>query len=69
MILKQAIERLASSLILCHNHPSGNLRPSQADLEITKKIKSGAEILDIKVLDHLIIGHNDYLSFSDEGFL
>lgn len=69
MILKQAIERLASSMILCHNHPSGNLRPSQADLEITKKIKSGAEMLDIKVLDHLILGRNDYLSFSDEGFL
>lgn len=69
MILKLAIERLASSIILCHNHPSGNLRPSQADLEITKKISSGAEMLDIKVLDHLILGRNDYLSFSDEGFL
>ena len=69
MILKQAIERLASSIILCHNHPSGNLRPSEADIEITKKIRSGAQMLDIKVLDHLILGGNGYLSFSDEGFI
>ncbi len=67
MIFKKAIEGAAVSLILCHNHPSGNLQPSQADLTITKKLKQGGEMLDINVLDHLIISEKGYYSFADEG--
>lgn len=69
IILKPAIEKLASSIILCHNHPSGTMQASDADIKITKKIKNAAELLDIAVLDHLIIGQNQYLSFADEGML
>ncbi len=69
IILKPAIDKLASSIILCHNHPSGTMQASDADLKITKKIKNAAEMLDITVLDHLIIGQNQYLSFADEGML
>ena len=69
IILKPAIEKLASSIILCHNHPSGTMQASDADIKITKKIKNAAELLDIAVLDHLIIGQNQYLSFADEGLL
>jgi len=69
IILKPAIEKLASSIILCHNHPSGTMQASDADMKITKKIKNAAEILDITVLDHIIIGQNKYLSFADEGML
>jgi DNA repair protein RadC len=69
LILKKAIEQLASSLILCHNHPSGNTQASDADLQITHKIKQGAQLMDIAVLDHIIIGHNKYLSLADEGML
>lgn len=69
IILKPAIEKLASSIILCHNHPSGTMQASDADIKITKKIKKAAELLDIAVLDHLIIGQNKYLSFADEGIL
>ncbi len=59
----------ASSIILCHNHPSGNLRPSQADIDITRKLKKAGETLDIAVLDHLIIAGTGYYSFADEGQL
>ncbi len=69
IILKTALEKLASSIILCHNHPSGTMQASDADMKITKKIKNAAEMLDIAVLDHLIIGQNKYLSFADEGIL
>jgi DNA repair protein RadC len=69
IIFKRALQLLASSIVLAHNHPSGNLRPSQEDLKITKKIKAGAEILGLKVLDHLIISEEGYFSFSDEGIL
>lgn len=69
LILKQAIERLASSLILAHNHPSGNNRPSQADLDLTRRIAEAADMLELKVLDHIIVAGKRYLSFSDEGFL
>ncbi|MFV0593459.1 MAG: RadC family protein [Draconibacterium sp.] len=69
IILKPAIEKLASSMILCHNHPSGTMQASDADQKITKKIKLAAETMDIAVLDHIIIGHNNYLSFADEGML
>ena len=58
---------LASGIILCHNHPSGNLNPSHADIEITKKLKRAGEHLEINVLEDLIIAENSYFSFADEG--
>lgn len=67
MIFKAAIEHLASSIILVHNHPSGNLTPSQADKDLTKKVKEAGRMLDIPVLDHLIFSDNAYFSFADEG--
>lgn len=69
IILKTALEKLASAIILCHNHPSGNTQPSDADKDITRKIKRAAELMDIAVIDHLIIAHHQYFSFSDEGLL
>lgn len=69
IIFKLALDHLASSLILFHNHPSGNLRPSQADQRLTEKIVSAGKFLDIKILDHLIVGENNYFSFADEGLL
>lgn len=69
LIFNSAIAHLASSIILCHNHPSGNLKPSNADVQLTKKLKAGGEMLDISVLDHLIIGDESYFSFADEGML
>jgi len=69
IILKQAIEKLASSIILCHNHPSGNRNPSKADDSITNKLKQGSELLDIQVLDHIIIADLEYFSYADEGKL
>jgi DNA repair protein RadC len=69
LILKKALEKMASSLVLCHNHPSGTMQASEADLTITKKIKDAAIIMDISVLDHLIIGQSNYLSLADEGML
>ena len=59
----------ASAVILAHNHPSGNLMPSQADKSITKKITAAAQLLDVNVLDHIIFTDNGYLSFADEGYL
>jgi len=69
IILKKALESHAVNLILCHNHPSGNLRPSQADEELTYKIREAARFFDIKVIDHIIVSHEGYLSFADEGML
>lgn len=69
IILKYAIENLASNVVLVHNHPSGSLNPSRDDIELTKKIIMGCKALDIIVLDHIIIGQNKYYSFSDEGLL
>jgi len=69
IILKKALEENAVSLILCHNHPSGSLKPSRADEELTMKIKEAARYFDIKVLDHLIVGDEGYYSFADEGLL
>lgn len=69
LILKKAIQQLASSIILCHNHPSGTMQASDADLKITTKIKNAAKVMDIAVLDHIIIGQSTYLSFADEGLL
>jgi DNA repair protein RadC len=69
VILKLAIDQLASGVILAHNHPSGAVNPSNADKLLTTKIKNGAELLDIKVLDHIIIGEDDYFSFADANIL
>lgn len=67
LVLKQALEVGAVALILCHNHPSGTLRPSNADKQITAKLSNAALSLDIKVLDHLIVTENAYFSFADEN--
>ena len=69
IIFNIALENHAASVILTHNHPSGNLKPSQADLELTRKLKSAGQFLDIPVLDHLIITDHGFLSFADEGLL
>ena len=69
IIFKQALEHLASSMILFHNHPSGNLMPSQADKDLTRKLRDAGRILDIPVLDHLIFTDKAYYSFADEGIL
>jgi DNA repair protein RadC len=69
LIFKSAIEHLASALILVHNHPSGNRMPSQADKDLTKKVKEAGRLLEIPILDHLIFTDNAYFSFADEGIL
>ena len=69
LVLKIALEVGATGLILSHNHPSGTLKPSEADKQITQKLKNAAQSLDIKVLDHLIITENAYFSFADEGLM
>ena len=69
IIFQIALKTLASSLLILHNHPSGQLIPSQADLNITKKIKDGGKLLDIDVLDHLIITSEGYYSMADEGVM
>lgn len=69
LVLKNALEVGATALILCHNHPSGTLKPSEADKAITSKLKSAAKSLDIKVLDHLIITEKAYFSFADEELI
>lgn len=69
IILKHALDRLASAMILCHNHPSGNLKPSEADMKITSKISDSCRTMDLQLLDHLIIADNSYFSFSDEGLI
>jgi DNA repair protein RadC len=69
IIFNIALENHAASIILAHNHPSGNLRPSQADLDLTKKLKSAGQFLDLPVLDHLIITDQGFLSFADEGII
>lgn len=66
-IFKIAVDSLSSSIILCHNHPSGNLKPSESDLKLTRRLVGAGELLDIRVLDHLIITHSGYHSFADEG--
>ncbi|MES1218332.1 MAG: DNA repair protein RadC [Bacteroidota bacterium] len=69
IILKKALEEDAVSIILCHNHPSGSLKPSKADEELTKKIKEAARYFDIQVADHIIVSETGYYSFADEGML
>jgi len=69
IIAKYAIESLATSVILAHNHPSGNLNPSSADIKITEKIESGLKILDIKVYDHIILSADSFYSFKTNNDL
>ncbi len=69
IILRKALEEDAVNIILCHNHPSGSLKPSKADEQLTQKIKQAALFLDITVLDHLIVSEDGYYSFADEGIL
>lgn len=69
LVFKPAILHSASSIILAHNHPSGNLKASEEDIKLTKKIKEAAKLFDITVFDHIIIGENSYYSFADEGLL
>jgi DNA repair protein RadC len=69
IILKNAVDRLASAIILCHNHPSGNLKPSDADIRITSKMKESSQIVDVNLIDHIIIAENTYFSFADEGMI
>lgn len=68
-IFKAALNISACNIILCHNHPSGQLKPSDADIKLTKKLVASGDMLDIKVIDHLIIGQDEYFSFADEGML
>lgn len=69
IIFKESIESRASGIILCHNHPSGNNRPSDADIRLTQKIKEGGRHLEISILDHIIIAGSSFYSFADEGLL
>ena len=69
IIFKHAIEQLASSIVLFHNHPSGSINPSNEDMKLTKKIKETGILIDTPVIDHIIIGEKKYYSFADEGIL
>jgi DNA repair protein RadC len=69
LIFSAALKASACNIMLAHSHPSGNLKPSRSDIELTNKIKSAGQFLDIRVLDHLIVTKDQYLSFADEGLL
>ncbi|MBQ1651178.1 MAG: DNA repair protein RadC [Paludibacteraceae bacterium] len=69
IIFKEALQHLATGIVLCHNHPSGSKTPSKHDMELTHQIIEGAHALSIRVLDHIIVAGNDYLSFAEEGIL
>lgn len=69
IILKKAIETLASGLVICHNHPSGNNSPSDSDIKITQKIKESGALMDIQLLDHIIVCGKEYYSFADNGMI
>lgn len=69
LIIKEALELCSSSIIICHNHPSGALKPSEADIQITNRLKSAGELMDIKLLDHLIVSMNRHYSFADDNML
>lgn len=69
LILSRALELKSTSIVLVHNHPSGQLRPSQADIDLTQKASSASSLMDIKILDHLIISKHGYFSFADEGYI
>ena len=69
LIFAAAIKANACGIILAHNHPSGNLHPSQADIDLTKKMKEGGKLLEIQLLDHVIVTTEGYSSLADEGFI
>ncbi len=69
LIFKEALQNLATGIILCHNHPSGNTKPSDLDITLTQNIQQGAETLDIRILDHIIVSGGEYFSFSDHDLL
>lgn len=69
IVMKKAVENLASAIIVCHNHPSGNLNPSESDSKITTRIREAGSLMDIQLLDHIIISGKDYYSFADNGLL
>lgn len=69
MVLSSAIQLKCSGLVLCHNHPSGNLRPSEADVNLTKNVKEAVKLLGITLLDHIIIGDGRFFSFADDGMI
>lgn len=69
VVFAAAIKSCAVGIVLAHNHPSGNLTPSESDLQLTRKLKEGGILLDITVLDHIILTGESYLSFADEGYL
>lgn len=69
VIFHHALKHHASGIVLCHNHPSGNTNPSKQDIEITRKLREAGKFLDIEVNDHIIIGHDTYFSFADQGIL
>jgi len=69
LVAKYAIEQLAKKVVIAHNHPSGNLQPSRADEEMTRRIKEGLKLFDIQLLDHIILTDESYYSFSDEGII
>lgn len=69
LILATALQCLASGIIMAHNHPSGNTNPSEADLRLTKKVKEGAEIMDMQLLDHVVLTETDYYSMADNGVM
>lgn len=69
LVLKKALEQNATSMIACHNHPSGNLEPSDADKRITRQLRESSAIMEIPVIDHIIVTQSGYFSFADEGLL
>jgi len=69
VIFASALKCNSASIVLCHNHPSGNLKPSQADLELTRKLKTAGQFLDLTVIEHIILTKDGYLSFVDEGII
>lgn len=69
ILFKHAMEHLATSIVLCHNHPSGNINPSEQDITLTKKIKESGKLMEIQLIDHVIFTNNNYYSFADNGML
>ena len=69
MVFRYLVEKGASGFVVAHNHPSGNLNPSQADIQITRKLKEGSKLFDMSMLDHIIVAGDSYYSFADEGLL
>ncbi|TAD92641.1 MAG: JAB domain-containing protein [Bacteroidetes bacterium] len=69
IVMRRAIESKATGLVLCHNHPSGNLKPSEADCRLTEQMKDAAKLLELRLIDHIIVSDEGYYSFSDEGTL